>query len=147
MNIKQRFQMICGIGFILLQISCGAINSPPGPQQSTGDRLGQKTSKNDLFLVHLYINENRTPILGDNAYQARIVSAGTLEPLPSSAKVTFVIQMPEMPSMGEEQIVAVRTPNGTYEASLFYGMAGRWQITLLIEDGTLKDNYDFFFDL
>lgn len=106
-------------------------------------------SKNNLFYAFVApasSSNSSTPALaglGENIYLFRFVSTQDLQ-LPSpQAKVSIVYRMPDMPQMGEERADAARQADGSFSATLFFSMLGKWQIQIKIQDGMKQDEYNF----
>lgn len=141
------------IFLILVLIACGPVNEKKPAANVTGGPnaplKGVNTSQNNQFLVYTSLFENgegtksKTPSEGDNVYSIRVVSFEDLSSLPETAQINVNYWMPDMPAMGKFDSKALRGEDGTYKATLFFGMTGRWQMTIQIESGDRKDTYVF----
>ncbi len=121
-----------------------ALDSNTSPFVKPGE--SKNLSKNAQFYIYTSLSHSQ-PVLGDNEVTMRFVYANTLLSLSNKAKTTVVYSMPEMPQMGEVEENATLQPDGTFLATLFFSMAGRWHIVLKIEDGSVQDEYAFEIDL
>ena len=149
--IQSNASYACGV--LLFLTSCGPMNN--APKQDVGNNPPAKLigntniSKNSQFYVSaLLIGVPGTAApkvaqLGDNSYRVRFVHSEDLQPPATNAKVTFVYWMPDMPDMGTTTEPGVRGDDGSYTAKLFFGMAGKWQVTVTMEDGSVKDQHVF----
>jgi len=129
----------------ILFVGCGPMNTQPknseAPVTQQGD-LSKPTTKNQFF-VYLSLKNGGATALGDNEYTARFVFSKDLKNLSENAKVTFTSYMPAMPDMGKTDVQATRQADGSYSATLFYSMGGRWETTVKIEDNEFNDEYVF----
>ena len=140
------------LGFMLITLltACGPMNSEKAtnadfPHTEKISKNAMST-QNNLFLVHMIPQgQNSTAGLevGDNNYLIHGVRADNLSSLSDQAKITISYWMPDMPTMGKSDAVAIRQNDGSYEVTLFYSMTGKWEITVTIQDGSKQDNYVF----
>ena len=137
------------IGFAGLS-ACGPMNTKKEDTQGqTATLKGVNASKNGSFLVYSGVQpaagpaKTGSPQVGDNVFVFRSVRASDLTALSDQAKITVTYWMPDMPDMGKEDAAGARQPDGTFQAALFFGMAGRWEMTVKLEDGALRDEYVF----
>lgn len=127
-------------------ISCGPMNKKPEnlsrSPSSFGTGESTNLSKNAKFYIYTSLSTSM-PLLGDNFVKIRSVYANTLESLSDKASITVIYRMPEMPQMGDSEEKTTLQSDGSFLTTLFLSMAGRWQIILKIEDGSLQDEYIF----
>lgn len=138
---------------VFILSACGPMNkekpaasdSGGGDTQATPQALkGVKATKENLFLVYLAPQKTEAkPEVGDNVYSIRIVNVSDLKVVSDQAKLTISYWMPEMPAMGKSDATATRQEDGTYAITLFFSMAGKWEMTLTIQDESKKDDYVF----
>lgn len=150
MNRKQLTTFGLSFALITLFSACGPMNTEKktdaGPANSEQSLKGIASTQNNVFYVHMTQQGASTaasPDVGDNAYLVRIVHASDLSGLSDQAKVTISYWMPDMPAMGKSDATATRQADGSYAVTLFFSMAGRWQITVTMQDGSTQDNYVF----
>ena len=139
------------IVLILMFLSaCGPMNKEKpaasgGNDQVTPQALkGVNATTNNLFLVYTAPQKKDAPAeVGDNIYNLRVLHANDLSGVTDKSKLTVSYWMPEMPAMGKADAEATRQEDGTYNVTLFFSMAGKWQMTLTIQDESKKDDYVF----
>lgn len=139
--------------WVFILSSCGPMNKEKpaisnnggGDTQATPQSLkGVNATKQNLFLVYLAQQKSDAkPEVGDNVYSIRIVNVSNLQSVSDQAKLAISYWMPEMPAMGKTDVNAIKQEDGTYEATLFFSMLGKWQMTLTIQDESKKDDYVF----
>ncbi len=127
--------------------ACGPMNTEKKTDsnvENSGKTLkGIASSQNNTFYLHAALQGVATPEVGDNIYSIRAVHAGDLSSLSNQAKVSASYWMPDMPAMGKSDAVAAREADGSFAITLFYSMAGRWEVTVTVQDGDKQDNYVF----
>ncbi len=130
---------------VLAFTGCGPMNTQPKSigAQSNQTAEASKLSKNSLFYAYLSQTNGNSAALGDNEYSTRLVYSKNLSNLSQNAKVTFSYSMPAMPDMGKSEAQGIRQSDGSYIATLFYSMSGRWEVILKIEDNEIQDEYQF----
>jgi len=151
------FRIILILGFIIGGAAsftgCGPVNgekkisaSSSGPSPSLRT---VSSSKNEAFLVYSTLQTASgqgtaaVPQVGDNVFLLRCVHARDLRGVSEQAKVTVTYWMPDMPAMGKSEATATRQAEGTYAVTLFFSMAGKWQMIVSLQDGDSKDEYVF----
>lgn len=134
--------------------SCGPVNREK-KSDSTGGLPSASfgsvnSSKNNAYLVYSTLQASATPgatgdvpQVGDNAFLIRCVHATDLRGPSDQAKVSVTYWMPDMPAMGKSEAAATRQADGTYAVTLFFSMAGKWQMTVNLQDGSDQDEYVF----
>ncbi len=143
-------------GFILISAiltvgSCGPMNKvgESSEKRVVGTVGSSSSSKNNLFYVFTSPIDPSSlaytsPKRGDNLYLIRFVHAPDLHTPSSNAQVSHITYwMPAMPEMGKEETQGVRQEDGSFRATLFFSMRGRWEVTLKIKDGEIEDEYVF----
>lgn len=130
--------------------ACGPMNKEKpaasgGNDQATPQALkGVNATSKSLFYIHTAPQKKDAPLeVGDNVYALRVVNADDLSGISDKSKLTISYWMPEMPAMGKTDAEATRQEDGTYNVTLFFSMAGKWQMTLTIQDESKKDDYVF----
>ena len=130
-------------------VSCGPMNTPPkdgsnpGVNNITADGNLKSTKAGGFYPLIGLAGGTQRPILGENKYSLRFVCAQDLHQPSTDTKVTFSYWMPEMPSMGKFTETATLQPDGSYLTTLFFSMAGKWEITVRIEEKSGTDEYVF----
>ncbi len=154
---KASFTRIFAIlGAALVISSCGPMNgqkksggatagdSVSGPTAGTG---ATRLSTESRFYVYAGLSSSTsdaaTPVLGDNTYVMRIAHSSDLHPPSSDAVVRVTYGMPDMPAMGTSEVAAARQSDGSFSVTLFYAMAGRWRVTVSLQDADSQDEYVF----
>ena len=129
--------LVIGVAF-----SCGPMNKPPSSvEKSVLGSVGSNNSKNNLFSI---ITKNSAPIdFGENTFFIRCFHASDLQSAAPESKIKISYWMPAMPEMGKEEVEATRLPDGRFQATLFFSMAGTWEITLNVTEDSLQDEYVF----
>ena len=129
----------------LIFIGCGPMNTQPKNTkiQTNQSSESSKLSKNNQFYTYLVKTNGSAAALGDNEYSSRLVYSKDLKNLSPNAKVTFSYSMPAMPDMGKFEAPGILQIDGSYKVTLFYSMAGDWEIILKIEDNATQDEYQF----
>lgn len=156
---KASFVRILAIlGAALLVSSCGPMN---GQKKSGGGTAGDSVSNpaagtgatrlstESRFYVYAGLSGSNSdaaaaaPALGDNTYVMRIAHSNDLHPPSNDAVVRVTYGMPDMPAMGTSEALAARQSDGSFSATLFYSMAGRWRVTVSLRDADSQDEYVF----
>lgn len=138
---------------------CGPMNGTPPADTNTTRAIPSENnmngptswqpSKNNQFLIfisNMTVGSSASPesSLGDNLYVIHCTQTDlNLSHLSSDAELSISYEMPDMPQMGKETVVASHNPDGTFSASLFYSMSGVWKISLTIKNQLIKDTYVF----
>jgi len=122
--------------------SCGPMNKlPSSDEKPVLGSIGATTSKNNLFSV---LTKNSAALdMGDNTFFIRCFRTSDLTSVSSDSKINVSYWMPSMPEMGKDEVEATLLPDGRFQATLFFSMAGTWEITLKITEGSLQDEYVF----
>lgn len=139
--------------------SCGPMNGDKKSDSGTGvGEASQRAagigatqlSRASKFYVYAGLSGGSSGVstasraqLGDNAYTFRFAHAQDLSPPSSDATVNVSYFMPSMPSMGTSDAAATRQPDGSFAATLFFSMAGKWQVMVKFQDGSAQDEYVF----
>ena len=140
------------LGFMLITLltACGPMNTERISDAELGhtEKISKNvmSTQNNIFLVYMTPQGQGTSAgleVGDNTYAIHGVRAADLSSLSDQAKITISYWMPDMPTMGKSDATAIRQNDGSYDVTLFYSMAGKWEITITIQDGTKQDNYVF----
>jgi len=140
------------ISTVFVFSACGQMNKEKPPVTGGGENTqatpqpikGVNATKNNLFLVYVALQKSETkPVVGDNIYNIRVQNVSDLGPISERGKLTVSYWMPEMPGMGKFDALTTRNQDGTYAVTLFFSMAGKWEVTITIQDEIKKDDYVF----
>lgn len=157
-NKDRTWGILVILAVALAMASCGPMNgqkksgdatagdSASNPAAATG---ATRLSTESRFYVYAALSSATgaatpaTPALGDNTYVVRIAHSSDLHPLSNDAVVRLTYEMPDMPAMGTSEATVARQPDGSFSATLFYSMSGRWRVTVKLQDAGSQDEYVF----